>query len=69
MASDFSGAWQFLSKRTIGFSLWIKLHAREKSSPKKLGPFRQFKKYHKKTIARKAKIRRIWSPCRRPYSH
>jgi hypothetical protein len=27
MASDFSVAWQCLSKRTIGFSLWIKLHA------------------------------------------
>jgi hypothetical protein len=27
MASDFSVAWQFLSKGTIGFSLQIKLHA------------------------------------------
>jgi hypothetical protein len=27
MASDFSVAWQFLSKRTIGLSLRIKLHA------------------------------------------
>jgi hypothetical protein len=27
MASDFSVAWQCLSKRTIGFLLWIKLHA------------------------------------------
>jgi hypothetical protein len=27
MTSDFSVAWQFLSKRTIGFSLRIKLHA------------------------------------------
>jgi hypothetical protein len=27
MASDFSVAWQCLSKRTIGFSLRIKLHA------------------------------------------
>jgi hypothetical protein len=27
MASDFSVTWQFLSKITIGFSLWIKLHA------------------------------------------
>jgi hypothetical protein len=27
MASDFSVAWQCLSKRTIGFSLWIKLLA------------------------------------------
>jgi hypothetical protein len=27
MASDFSAAWQCLSKRTIGFSLRIKLHA------------------------------------------
>jgi hypothetical protein len=26
-ASDFSVAWQCLSKRTIGFSLRIKLHA------------------------------------------
>jgi hypothetical protein len=28
MASDFSVAWQCLSKRTIGFLLRIKLHAR-----------------------------------------
>jgi hypothetical protein len=27
MASDFSVTWQCLSKRTIGFLLWIKLHA------------------------------------------
>jgi hypothetical protein len=27
MASDFLVAWQCLSKRTIGFSLRIKLHA------------------------------------------
>jgi hypothetical protein len=27
MASDFSVAWQFLSMGTIGFLLWIKLHA------------------------------------------
>jgi hypothetical protein len=27
MASDFSVAWQCLTKRTIGFSLRIKLHA------------------------------------------
>jgi hypothetical protein len=27
MSSDFSVAWQCLSKRTIGFSLQIKLHA------------------------------------------
>jgi hypothetical protein len=27
MASDFIVAWQCLSKRTIGFLLWIKLHA------------------------------------------
>jgi hypothetical protein len=27
MASDFLVAWQCLSKKTIGFSLWIKLHA------------------------------------------
>jgi hypothetical protein len=26
MASDFLVAWQCLSKRTIGFSLWIKFH-------------------------------------------
>jgi uncharacterized membrane protein len=26
MASDFSVTWQFLSKRTIVFLLWIKLH-------------------------------------------
>jgi hypothetical protein len=25
-ASDFSVAWQFLSRRTIVFLLWIKLH-------------------------------------------
>jgi hypothetical protein len=28
MASDFSVAWQCLSKRTIGFSLQIKLHSK-----------------------------------------
>jgi hypothetical protein len=28
MVSDFLVAWQFLSKRTIGFSLCIKLHAK-----------------------------------------
>jgi hypothetical protein len=27
MASDFSVAWQCLSKRTVGYSLQIKLHA------------------------------------------
>jgi hypothetical protein len=27
MASDFSVPWRFVSKRTIGFSLQIKLHA------------------------------------------
>jgi hypothetical protein len=32
MASDFSVAWQCLSKRTIGFSLQIKLHALLKCS-------------------------------------
>jgi hypothetical protein len=31
MASDFSVAWQCLSKRTIGFSLRIKLHAQNDS--------------------------------------
>jgi hypothetical protein len=31
MASDFSVTWQWLSKRTIGFSLWIKLHAQRMS--------------------------------------
>jgi hypothetical protein len=29
MASDFSVAWQCLSKRTIGFLLRIKLHAQK----------------------------------------
>jgi hypothetical protein len=29
MASDFSAAWQCLSKRTIGFLLRIKLHAND----------------------------------------
>jgi hypothetical protein len=29
MASDFSVTWQCLSKRTIVFLLWIKLHAHQ----------------------------------------
>jgi hypothetical protein len=32
MASDFSVAWQCLSKRTIGFSSQIKLHAPAQSN-------------------------------------
>jgi hypothetical protein len=37
MASDFSVAWQCLSKKTIGFSLRIKLHAKTLQSLPKLG--------------------------------
>jgi hypothetical protein len=33
MASDFSVTWQCLSKRTIGFSLRIKLHTLIRVSP------------------------------------
>jgi hypothetical protein len=36
MASDFSVAWQCLSKRTIGFLLRIKLHAKKNTFKKGL---------------------------------
>jgi hypothetical protein len=46
MASDFSVAWQCLSKRTIGFSLRIKLHALIWLGVSPPNPFLLFKSLH-----------------------
>jgi hypothetical protein len=48
MASDFSFAWQFLSKKTISFLLWIKLHALIRlgvSPPSLIKTFFQFQEW------------------------